>query len=102
MALKASPSVSRCLVLGWSDPRPYDAGSIGGRAFPAGRSMRVCVGTEEHDFTVLKVKSANVDKVAGVLAQLGGRWGDVEIEFLPGTPDRQAELLGIKILQAAK
>jgi hypothetical protein len=70
MPLKALTR-ARVRLLGWTDPRSYDAGTTeDGRSFPAGRSMQVCVAAEEHDFAVLKVKKESVDAIAGVAAQM--------------------------------
>ena len=79
MALRALASASG-ILLGWTDPRPYDAGTIDGVAYPAGRSFRVCIGTEAHDFTVLKVKSADVDSVLVALGACA-RGTEVTVEF---------------------
>lgn len=80
MALKAL-SRTRVRLLGWSDPRAYEAGKTDdGHSFPAGRSMQVCVGSDAHDFTVMKVNQASIDAVAGTLANAGPGI-EVEIEF---------------------
>jgi hypothetical protein len=82
MALKPVRGSDRVTLLGWTEPRPYEAGSMNGRPFPAGRSMKVCVGTDDHGFTILKVKNADVANVHGALSDLG-RGVLVDIEYTP-------------------
>lgn len=65
-------SESEVVLLGWSPPRDYKAGKTDtGIDFPAGRSMRICVGTEEHDFNVVKVDKEAIDAVYHSVAPLG-------------------------------
>jgi len=74
MALVALSRQNVTLV-GWTDPRPYDSGTFkaddGSTVdFPAGVSFKVCVASGEHDYTEMKVKTAEVNAVHQALQGL--------------------------------
>lgn len=73
MALKVATTTDEVILLGVTEPRPYEAGTTdNGTPFPAGKSMKVCVGSiQEDDFYVMKVKTADVDAVWSVLKDVG-------------------------------
>lgn len=89
MGLKPATGTDRVVLLGFTAPRAYEAGSMGGRSFPAGRAMRVCVGTEDPNnpnaqpFNVLKVKNDDVDRIWNSISMLT-RGAIVDIEYVPG------------------
>lgn len=71
-------------LAGWSDPKPYAAGTTDdGASFPAGVSMSVCVMSDPHDFTVCKVDKEAVNAVAGVISSLTPGV-EVEVEISKG------------------
>lgn len=70
MALQTMTEME-AVLLGWTPPREYKAGTTdNGTPFPAGRSMRICVGTAEHDFDVLKVDKEELDSVHAAVASI--------------------------------
>lgn len=105
MGLKTDAVETATAMLGgWTDPRPYEAGTFtpreGGnpRPFEAGVSMRLVVLTAPHDFTVLKVKTANVGKVRAAVeeAQVGAQ---VEVDYKER--NGQYECVALRVLATA-
>lgn len=84
MALKPGREHRRVTLLGYTTPRAYEAGTFGGTAFPAGMSMRVCIGHDEYGFDVLKVKGRDFSNVWPTIEQCA-RGVEIDIEFTPGT-----------------
>jgi len=78
-------SAATVRLAGWTEPRAYDAGTIKGAdgsdiKFDAGVSMQVCFLSGTHDFTVMKVKTAEIPVIVNALKGL--KVGDpVNIEF---------------------
>lgn len=88
------------VLLGWSPPREYKAGvTDDGHAFPAGRSMRICVGTADTDFDVCKVDKEVLDQVHATLLPLG-RGVMIKLTFTQRYG--QNIVLGVEALAAAK
>jgi hypothetical protein len=105
MALKRAVACDSVKLLGFSDPRKYDAGVIndarGSVSFPAGVSMKVCVGTGVHDFSVLKVKSEHVPAAIEVLADCLPGVG-LTIEYTEGRDGRPPELVSVALENGPK
>lgn len=88
-------------VLGWTEPRPYDAGEINGTKFAAGVSFRVCVAVDDHGFQVFKVKDAEAQDISKVLATMTPG-ATVEIEFQdPSGTSPFGVLRALKLAQPA-
>lgn len=100
MALAKAVASDRVRLLGWSEPFDYEAGVMGNTSFPAGTSMRVCVGTGDHEFDVLKVKTDEVFDVLGVISKIP-LLGGLEIEFEPSVQGRPGRLLVAKFVPTA-
>ena len=76
MGLASATASDDVILLGVGEPYAYDAGVMEGRAYPAGLSQRICVGSlDGRDFYVMKLKTAEVHALADVLngAQRGIR-----------------------------
>lgn len=68
-------SAATVRLAGWTDPKSFEAGTFKGNdgteiKFDAGVSMQVCFLSGAHDFTVMKVKTAEVPKVVQALQSL--------------------------------
>jgi len=68
-------STATVRLAGWTEPKSYDAGKFKGNdgeliSFDAGVSMSVCLLSGLHDFTVMKVKTAEVPKIVQALQSL--------------------------------
>lgn len=84
MALKPGREQRRVLLLGYTTPRAYDAGEFKGKPFPAGMSMKVCIGHDDFGFDVLKVKGRDFSEVWPTIEQCA-RGVEIDIEFTAGS-----------------
>lgn len=96
MSLRAI-STTTAILNGWTDPYEYGAFTADdGTEMPGGRSMKVDLHTEGHDFTICKVDAAAIDSVAAFLAT-AKRNDVVEVEF-----ERVSRAIKIHKLSAVK
>jgi len=86
--LKQATATDTVVLLGVTEPYDYPAGVMGGNAFEAGTSRKICVALQdESDFYVMRMKTETVNATRDVLGKLK-RGSVVEVDFFKQSGDK--------------